>query len=164
MICIYYSLLVQMCSFNVLMPSLNIPTASLNVTSALDLLIFFSNTANDKTVYYRGFLQKNSHLLSVSLPLSVSDEKSNFITSIVSDDLQNEHFSSIQLSSSKVQLNFSIRPCGLVGKISLKILFRFFNRFARTEEHPHISYENDVCSMLEMNVYSSWSLRKFINT
>ena len=46
-----------------------------------------------------------------------------FLSSIVSDGLQSEHFASIQLPSSELQLNFSTRSCGLVGNFSREILF-----------------------------------------
>ena len=99
-------------------------------------------------------------LWAFSQLLSVSDELSNFISSIVSDDFQSKHFSSKQLPLSELQLNFSTRPYGLVGNFSLKVFFWWFNPFAKREDFPHFLHKHDVYGMLELNVYSFWSLRK----
>ena len=47
---------------------------------------------------------------------------------------------------------------GLIGNLSLKIFFRLFNPFAKTEEFRHISHKHDVCGMLGLNVYSLQAL------
>ena len=69
-----------MCSFNVLMSSLNISTASSDVTSTLDFRNFLFNYLPTIKVYIIGvFLRR--------MLLSVSDEESYFILSIFLDDL-----------------------------------------------------------------------------
>ena len=154
-----------MCSFNVFMLSLYISTVSLNVTPTLDSVMFFNYLQTMKRyiigiffkwtvgIYYCYYQSRYSLV-------SVSDGQSNFILLIVSDDLKSEHYSSIQLPSSELQLSFSGMSCRLVGNFSLKIIFQLFNTYGRREKSSHISHKHNVCRMLELNVDSLWSFRK----
>ena len=84
----------------------------------------------------------------------ISDEKSNFISTIISDDLQIVRFSSMQLPSSELP-NFLVRFCGLVGNFSLKILFRLFNPLARREDFSQISYKHNVYIVCYIWMYTT---------
>ena len=99
------------------------------------------------------FLGKFLELQIFSLLLSVSDEEFTFISSMVSNDLQSEHFSSIQLPLSELQLNLSTRSCSWVGNFSLKIYF-YCSIPLQKEKSFHIFHINMMCVVCKSLMYT----------
>ena len=114
---------------------------------------FSSDTRIIQTQKNSVFLGKFLELQVFSLLLSVSDKEFIFISSMVSDNLQSEHFSSIQLPLSELQLNLSTRSCSCVGNFSLKISF-YCSIPLQKEKSFHMFHINMMCVVCKSLMYT----------
>ena len=143
------------------------PDAPINCTVLMNILTIWKQFESTSTSLYtfilcmteKSSLYENSVFLGkllelqvFGLLLSVSDELSNFISSIV------HQFFKHAINIVRVAAKFFYQVMWVCWKLFLENFILIVQPFCKKKSF-HI-FQINVCGMLELNVYSSWSLRK----